>query len=288
MAPRGRQIVKESPATAVRRKKKLRKFIVVSALVVLGIAGLSLASRVDKLAISKVVLEGATIVEEKDVKAIVDETIAGSYVWLFSKRNVLIYPRKKVARELLDKEKRIETLFLTIENNTELHIRITERGGKYLWCGEDPEAVTTYSNCFFLDDTGYIFDEAPYFSDNVYFKFYGKRKEIDAPIIGSHLVEASNFDQLVKFANTVRTFGVTPRGIVLSTEEDNELLLEKRGHTKAPRILFAKDADLIKIANTLGSALAGEPLKTSIKDNYEKLQYLDVRFANKVFYKFEE
>jgi hypothetical protein len=74
----------------------------------------------------------------------------------------------------------------------------------------------------------------------------------------------------------------------VNADGDNELILEKRGQTNAPGVLFAKDADLLKTANTLGSALSGEPLLSAMKDKYDKLEYLDVRFVNKVFYKFSE
>lgn len=286
MNPRGRKIVKESPATAIRRKKYYRKIIIFFFCFITSIYLLSIASRADKLAISKVVLENATVVEEKDVKNVVDEVVDGSYLGIFSKRNVLIYPRKKIIRTLLEREKRIQTLFLNIENNTELHIRVIERGGTYLWCGETPDEANS-SNCYFIDSEGYIFDDSPYFSDNVYFKFYGKRNT-DGDIIGSYFSETNNFEQLVKFANTVRSFGLMPRGIYVNADGDNELILEKRGQTNAPGVLFAKDADLLKTANTLGSALSGEPLLSAMKDKYDKLEYLDVRFVNKVFYKFSE
>jgi hypothetical protein len=52
--------------------------------------------------------------------------------------------------------------------------------------------------------------------------------------------------------------------------------------------MFKSDADLAKITDVLSSALAGDPLNKMIKEKYSKLQYLDLRFANKVFYKFSE
>ena len=56
-------------------------------------------------------------------------------------------------------------------------IKISERDPFALWCdGEAPVDGddANVGSCFFLDSDGYIFANAPYFQDNVYFKLYGK------------------------------------------------------------------------------------------------------------------
>ncbi len=59
---------------------------------------------------------------------------------------------------------------------------------------------------------------------------------------------------------------------------------DKEGKSK---IIFLKDADYKKVWSTLVSAIDTDPLKTKLATNKEGLEYLDVRYGNKVFYRFK-
>lgn len=288
-----RQIIKQSPATLVRRKKRTKRIIILCLLFAVIIFGLSYVSKMPAINISSVVVDGAVAVSHVQVEEIANKEISGRYMSLFSKKNIFIYPGGKVRQKLLENFKRIDTLNLIIENNSELHIKITERGGKYLWCGEhvpDPDTSPDLARCYFVDDAGYIFSQAPYFSDNIYFKFYGVRVEEESEVSGSHVADAELFAKLTEFATSIKSLGLTPRGMLLGVDGENNLLLERRGNNDVlpPRIMFKSNADLEKVTSVLSSALAGEPLKEMMEEKYSKLLYLDLRFANKVFYKFSE
>lgn len=52
------------------------------------------------------------------------------------------------------------------------------------------------------------------------------------------------------------------------------------------RVMFALDADGTKVWSNIVSAIDTEPLKSKLLHDKDKLEYLDARFGNKVFYKF--
>jgi hypothetical protein len=52
------------------------------------------------------------------------------------------------------------------------------------------------------------------------------------------------------------------------------------------KVLLTKNIDLTKGWSTLVSAIDTNPLKSSLQKEKEKLLYIDLRFGNKVFYKF--
>jgi len=58
-----------------------------------------------------------------------------------------------------------------IEKVKNLEINVQEREGKYIWCGENIEAVNS-NPCYFMDQSGYIFDESPYFSESKSISFH--------------------------------------------------------------------------------------------------------------------
>lgn len=257
--------------------------------IVLFVVGLGFISRMQGFAIKGVLLEGATLVEKKDVDAIVNADLSGSYLHLFAKRNILLYPKEKIEQDLLAGITRIESVKVTTTKNNILSVRVNERGGQYLWCGDSPAIPKP---CLYIDANAYIFAEAPYFSDNVYFKFYGTPTSINpntGSAMGSHLLPTEEFDKLLIFKNSLKLFGFRPQALYLDPSGDYELLLE-RGATGSdlPKVIFSKDADFAKVGSTLQTGIESEPLLSLLKKNYAKLLYLDLRFKNKIFYKFAD
>jgi hypothetical protein len=53
-------------------------------------------------------------------------------------------------------------------------------------------------------------------------------------------------------------------------------------------IKITKDADMDKVWSTIVSAIDTDPLKTKLQNSLQSLEYLDIRFPNKVFYKFKD
>lgn len=58
--------------------------------------------------------------------------------------------------------------------------------------------------------------------------------------------------------------------------------------TGLSRLLFLEDADIKKIWSTLVSAIDTEPLKGKLVNSRDVLEYIDVRYGNKVFYRFSD
>lgn len=58
------------------------------------------------------------------------------------------------------------------------------------------------------------------------------------------------------------------------------------GQDAASQIMLTKDIDLEKGWSTLLSAIDTDPLKSSLEKEKNRLLYIDLRFGNKVFYKF--
>src|SRR3989344_3974534 len=87
----------------------------------------------------------------------------------------LFYPKSAIRRSLASTYPRLKDIELRVKSGGALLISVTEREPLYTWCGENIPETDTAENqiCYFLDKEGYVFDEAPYFSGDVYFKFYG-------------------------------------------------------------------------------------------------------------------
>ena len=68
-------------------------------------------SRLEGLNIKEIVINGNKIVDMQMVQDTVNEKISGKYLWLFPKKNIVIYPKNKIIGTLADKFKRLVEIF---------------------------------------------------------------------------------------------------------------------------------------------------------------------------------
>jgi len=284
-----RRDVLNSPKLVELKTKRRNIFVRKIALLVFGLAfiffALSYLSSLRQVTVNSIEVDGNKVIDTKDIQKVANEKLSGKYFWLFSRKNVLFYPEKKIERALADEFKRLTNIDLEIKRGNVLVISVDERVPMYSWCGKELPVHAQTEKCYFLDDEGYMFDEAPYFSGHVYFKFYGPY-EGETPE-GSYF-RKEKFSDLISFKGALDTFGLKPKALLVDDAGNGTALLVKgKSGLKDPEIYFKINDDLENIAENLKAALDNEPLKTKIKDFYSTLLYIDLRFDNKVYYKFQ-
>ncbi len=272
----------------IKRKKRRalwKKIFLFSFVFAVVIGGLTYLSRIPKFNIQTVEASGNTIVDSSAIQSVAKESMAGHYLGLFPKTNFLLYPKTAVENSLRASFSRLDGVTLTTKGRETLHVAVTEREGKYTWCGISIE--NTDQKCYFLDKSGYIFDEAPYFSGDIYTKFYGADGvNVDTPI-GSQFASSVLFTKLAAFKDSVIAMDLKPRAFGLTGDDVYMYLPKTITSPNGPQVIFKQGADFAKVAEDLQAALVAEPLKSDFKNKYSTLLYIDLRYDNKVYYKFK-
>jgi len=253
------------------------------------IIALSFVSHIERLNINSVEVSGNQVLDEDTIKETVQAKIDGKYAWVFPKTNIFLYPKGNIKDTLTREFKRIKNISLGVEKNA-LVINIDEHTGTYLWCGEIPnfEIGAPEEKCYFLDKDGYVFDEAPYFSGEVYFKFYGEVPILLGVPSGSHFAPEI-FHNLLALKQNLLGIDLEPVILYLDNEGNIKIFLSKNSEkSHGPEIILKSSADFKKVVENLKAALGVEPLKSRFKNEYSSLQYIDLRFGNKVYFKFDE
>jgi hypothetical protein len=286
-----RDIITSPRMIELSRKKRKRRNIILIVIFILFIGlivGLSYLSSYSKLVISDIKVEGTHIIDQDSVKELVEKDLSGNYLRLFKKANTFIYPSGKIHSDIMKNFPRTDKLEIKRVGFRGLSINITERSGSYLWCGSDIPKETSKigDDCYFLNTDGYIFDKAPYFSGDVYFKFYVSLGEGVAPL-GAKVLPPEIFKPMINFIDNVTSLGLHPVSLVMSDEIQYELYLAHTT-TSNPKILFNKESDLPTIFTNLSAAYSKPEFKKEVIDKYSTLNYIDLRFKNKVLYKFNE
>lgn len=289
------RIVSNSPRFQKIKKEKHRvlrkKILFWIFLIILVLIGLTFLSRWSKININTIEISGNKILEKEAIESTVREEISGNYLWFLPKTNFLIYPQRGIEAELKNKFKRIESVFVNDKNVNTLEIILTERTALYTWCGETLPEINTQgvneNKCYFVDKEGFIFDEAPYFSGEVYLKFYGAVSMNEDNPSGSYFLKPY-FTNLISLKDSFEKIGVKP--VIFYADESGDIKAYLSSQIKSqlgPAIIFKADSDYTKIVGNLQSILSTEPLQTDLKTKYNSLNYIDLRFGNKVYYKFK-
>jgi hypothetical protein len=259
-----------------KKQKARRKRLLVVCGALLGFLVLAvLTLRLQTFQITEVVAEGVPATGAAEVEDAARAFLAGSYLWLVPKTNALIYPKARLEAALEREYPRLSSVSASLEGAHELRIAGVERKPYALYC---VLALSGVEGCYFLDETGFIFDASPTFSDGVYFTYTADPALTDP--LGKQFLTPNEFEALAGFVTQVATLGVEPRSLAL-TEDQGTLLL-----ANGASIIFSRSADIPALADTLKAFLASDEIKAQA-DFWQKLATLDIRVPNKVFYVFK-
>ncbi|MBA3732801.1 hypothetical protein H0W91_00265 [Patescibacteria group bacterium] len=260
-----------------KRNKRLIRYTIIL-VVIFFILGLSsFISYRQKLRISKVELSGGILLTSNEIERESLDFLGGSYFWLYPKNNYFWYPKIHLENDLRDIFKRIDTIKISPKNFHTLSIVITEKKPFAIWCDNLPNNSVT-EQCYFLDQNSTIFAESPYFSGDAYFKYYGEISS-SSPIGSQYIASSTEFSEISRFIDFTRSISLHP--IYLVSKGGGEYSLVLRG---GGEIYFDTKESLSKVMENLVALLKSKVFVASSTPDLP-IQYIDMRYGNKLFYK---
>ena len=284
--------IQESPKLRALREKRIlrRKRIALffGVLFLLLIGGFIYTAHLTRIQLMNVNVIGNKVLDSDDIVSRVDADLSGSYAYVIPHRNAFLYPKNKILADLQSTFPKIATVTVYRTDFKTLLVTITEVRGRALWCGMD--ATVPDAPCYFTDDSGEIVSSAPQFSGNVYPRFYGgalaNPSAENAPL-GQAFAYAKTFGDLIAFQSSIVALGFQVKAISIGPADEDTLTLDLGGG-KTALVRFLKDDDLPTITGNLAAALGNSDLANSMKTDKANLEYFDLRFTNKVYYKFSD
>lgn len=247
-----------------------------------------LIAHAERLLIHSVDVQGTKTVDQRAVAAAALEVLEGNYGWLYPKRHSWWYAPEAVLAIIRERFPELETVELSPAADGQLAIKVTERQGKYLWCADYSGA-----DCVFLDGSGILFAAAPAYSGHLFFEFGVATST--APILGQTLLPPADFQALLEFRERLSEVleaspvfaSLHPYRVEALTERDYRLLVEWPTDLARPdfELRFSLSQAPEAVARQLRSVLAS-PNFIAEFETAGTLEYLDLRFLPKVFYRF--
>jgi len=277
-----------------RRKRRLKRLRVVFVVFLLGIifTSIILFLRNPLFLIDDISVFGTQVITNEEIRNISEETIDGSYIWVFPKKNSFLFNKKKLEEKLHENFPRIQKIAINRDGYKKISIEVSERSSVYLWCDGAPSGpIINTEDCYYVDDTGYIFSKAPFFSGTIYFRFFGPRESLkdDGSIVGTQVFSPDKMAEVVRFKESIEDIDLSPIGLSLyENKNEASFFIFDGSKILPPRIIFNAKDDLVAISENLKVAISSDPLATRLKDEKNKLLYLDLSYEGKVYYKFSE
>lgn len=288
-----RKHIEESPKLRELRKKRYntrrRMAILLSVLFCTIVGGLISAAHYPQLQLVNIVVEGNKVVDTEDVVAKTEALLKGNYAYVIPHRNAFFYPKKKIVADLLAAFPRFKSVVVYRTSLNTLYVSIEEVRGHALWCGVGVDTPDLSAPCYFTDEAGKIVAPAPYYSGNVYPRFFGgtlTQADVVSPL-GKMFINESRFAALLSFEMEVKRLGLPVRAIIVGAGTNDMLLLDIGGG-KTAELRFLDADNYQTLEKNLAAALGKAELANVIKTDLGNLQYFDLRFTNKVYYKFSD
>ncbi len=252
----------------MKRKRKIIIFKISLVIIFIGclIAALSWFFKLKAFAIENINVSGAVSVDAVDIHSIAQKYIAGDYLFLFPRSNRLIYPKGVIESGIKRAFPVIQDVIISASGNV-LSISVTERTSAYLWCLK--------LQCYFMDSTGFVYAPAPNFSGNAFLVLSGN---ITGDPIGSYYLDQDRFSSLKGLVSEMALSGIKINSIDMTDPAQSKIVLTKGGS-----ILFKADQDIGALTDSI--MLVKDNTKVFDGKASSTLDYLDMRFGNKVFYK---
>ncbi|MEI8129974.1 MAG: hypothetical protein WCG55_00525 [bacterium] len=292
--------IEESPKLRALRERRIRRRRrVITALCVLFFVLLGTTvyvSRLPRIQLNTVEVVGNKVVDTDDVVSHVEKYLSGYYVYLIPHRDALIYPKQKIVADLVKSFPRFDSVAVYRTSWHTLQVTVSEVRGRALWCGEtdtDLGAGATAQSCYFTDETGRIVSDAPYYSGNVYPRFFGgtvpassARLDNENPI-GTTFTDPDTFKKLVALQESIANFGFQIKSVDIGADTEDTIMIDL-GSGKIAPVRFLKADNFETLEGNLSAALSNPTLANALKTDKQNLEYFDLRFTNKVYYKFSD
>ena len=236
-------------------------------------------SEMPRLTVADVVVEGNRGVAAWDVARIVEEHLARRFLWLFPRRNMFLVPRRAIAAAVQSEYPRVSALELSLQDGPVLRIVVSERKSIALVCPYPFADVVPVTPCLFTDTEGFLFAEAPRFSGHVILSYHDGEQRLE---IGKTFLPDGEFERVYAFIQSLRILRTEPVAVSLATDMFTVHL--RRGG----KILVRRDNALPLIAENAKLILASPDFQKDVSPSLGNLDYVDLRFGNKVFYKVRE
>ena len=267
-----------------KKKVMLRRWIFSGVIILIIIAIPILILRISGLRVDTVEVAGANVLDSKRLVEVVESRLGENYLWVIPKNSFFLLPRRGIKKTLQQEFPRIKSIGLNLLDTETLVVNIEERTPLALYCKEVVDS-TNVSDCYFMDEEGFVFSEAPYFSGDVYLVFSIRMGSED--LLGQNFLTPLEFENLLRFIESVREYGVHTRILEFVPETPSGQGKYVLHFSNGGQIFWYSNDDLTLVESGLKSLLLSDAVGEK-EDFLKQVEYIDLTIPNKVYWRLKK
>lgn len=221
--------------------------------------------------VSTIEVEGFAGRAAQEIERAAHKHIAGTYMLLFPKDNIFIYPKQSMRERILEEFPWLAEVAVQANNFRTIGIVVRERTPVALWCGENPDARIP---CLLMDENGIAYEMAPQFSGTVYTEYFGKAEGV----LPKQFLTAGQFRSIKALIQAL----TEKEGEAVARVAVDEHTDVRATFTNGFTLIFTAAEDSGNVYERYMLAKTAEPFTTHPLGDFE---YLDLRFGNRLYYK---
>ena len=260
------------------RRRRLRLIAAVAGLgLVVGAAyGVSYLSYLPQYSVNSIMVAGAREIPERFVRAYIESKLFDGRYQFFSRSNIFLYPQSEIERAVVEYFPGIRSVKISRASllTTAITATIEERKTFARWCASVGTSAPNDAECYFLSEEGVVFTRSTLSATVVPYVFRGGILATSSAIGQRYL--PGHFASMLALLERLGQAGFPAREVVAEGDQDFSVLIS-RGF--AIRASFGTDIN--GLVKNLELILSSAPLK----GKEDRLEYVDLRFGNRVFYK---
>lgn len=226
---------------------------------------------IPQLRINNIAIAGADGKAAKDLENEIKSILQNKYYYIIPKDHLFFYPRDEI-EALLEKKFRVQKFGIDKDYPSALKISISEREPWALWCSAENQG-----KCLLIDRDGFAFENAPLTAGTAVLKIIDAR---NSNPLGKNILPEGDFSLLRFFIEEIpKNIDEKISSVNIKASGKGFLIYFKTGWYA----FIDNETDKDKAIQNVNLALNN----SEIKDKRSKLEYIDLRFEDKVFYKFK-
>ena len=270
-----KSVLKQEGLPKERRPFPWKRFLLVLGILAAGV-GFVFLTRIPAFQITAVSVEGVRVADPEDISQFILDDLSGYTFKVLPRGSVMLLSTNALEERLYQAFPRFSSVNISRAGTGTLSVSISEYAGVYVWCAQGVDL----NDCYFMDEKGMVFAEAPYFSGSAYPKvFVGEQQELPFKPISD--IQLETMKTLIERLPTV---SVTPTAFHFLPGEVHVFFLHNGTESK---IVFNEKAVLDQSLETLFSGMRVQAFASMYHSTEKVLEYIDLRFSNKMVYKFQ-
>lgn len=248
-------------------------------LILLGIAVMAFVAffYIPYFMIKTVAVSGSETLRTPEIEKSIKDFVSGREFWVLPRSSIFILSEEMIISHLAKNFPKLHKISMKVEglSPAALAVSVKERRTWAVICGSTT-LTTSQNNCFYASSDGFLFGSAPKESGSLFLHIKDERTENYD--VGSYFIADNELNRINIILEKIQS--TTRKTVDEIIVKKNEIFYYEASSDAGWKIIFDSKTDPENAAENFALAY-----KNTLGEDLSKVDYIDLRFENRIFYK---